>query len=198
MSLGYRVMYAVGATPWDGHDTPLELLQLVEGDDAVPAGRALDLGCGTGADAVHLAQRGWKVTAVDGVAKALTAARRRAEEANVDVEWLHGSVAALGELDLTGPYGLAYDNGCFHGLRPRDRTAYVEGVTALTESGATLLLFAFTPARRGPAPRGADAEELTVRFSPAWTLVDSHRDMVAALPGPLRNADPHWHRLQRR
>lgn len=198
MSLKYQVMYAVGATPWDEHDTPLELMQLVEGDDALPAGRALDLGCGTGADAAYLAQRGWKVTAVDVVAKALTAARRRSQEANVDVEWVHGSVAALGELGLTGPYGLAYDNGCFHGLRARDRAAYVEGVTALTESGATLLLFAFTPGRRGPAPRGADAAEITERFSPEWTLVDSHRDTVAQLPGPLRNADPHWYRLQRR
>lgn len=198
MSIGYQVMYAVGVTPWDEHDTPLELMQLVEGDDAVPAGRALDLGCGTGADAVYLAQRGWKVTAVDVVAKALTAARRRAKESNVDVEWVHGSLAALGELGLTGPYGLAYDIGCFHGLRARDRAAYVEGVTALTESGATLLLFAFTPGRRGPAPRGADAAEISARFSRGWTLVDSHRDTVAQLPGPLRNADPHWYRLQRR
>lgn len=198
MSLGYRVMYAVGATPWDGHDTPLELLQLVEGDDAVPAGRALDLGCGTGADAVHLAQRGWKVTAVDDVAKALRAARRRSEAGNVDVEWVHGSVAALGELGLTGPYDLAYDVGCFHGLPAGDRAAYVEGVTALTEPGATLLLFAFVRGRRGPAPRGADGAEITARFGHDWTLVDSHRDTVAQLSGPLRNADPHWYRLQRR
>ncbi len=198
MSVGYRVMYAIGATPWDGHETPPELLQLIEGHEALSAGRALDLGCGTGADAVLLAARGWKVTGVDIVSKALQTARHRAQEAGVDVEWVQGSVATVGELELTGPYDLAYDMGCFHGLRSSDRTGYARGVTALTEPGATLLLFAFKPGWRGPAPSGASADELTARFSPDWELVDSHRDATAQLAGPLRNAEPHWYRLQRR
>lgn len=198
MSVGYRVMYAVGMTPWDRDETPQELADLVEGERALPPGRALDLGCGTGADAVYLATHGWTVTGVDIVPKALRSARQRAQAAGVDVTWAHGDVAALGTLDLSSPFDLVYDLGCFHGLRDDDRAGYAEGVTRLTAPGATLLLFVFAPGRRGPAPRGIDRAEIEARFAPDWQIVDVHRAVDVTLPGMLRNADPHWYRLERR
>ena len=63
-------------------------------------GRALDVGCGSGRDAVYLAKRGWTVTAVDSVDKALATARRRAVEEGVEVQWVKGDVAALDWLGL--------------------------------------------------------------------------------------------------
>jgi hypothetical protein len=63
-------------------------------------GRALDVGCGSGRDAVYLAKRGWTVTAVDSVDKALATARRRAAEEGVEVQWVKGHVAALDWLGL--------------------------------------------------------------------------------------------------
>lgn len=198
MSVGYRVMYATGITPWDQDETPQELVDLVEGRQALPLGRALDLGCGTGADAVYLATHGWTVTGVDIVPRALRAARRRAQAAGANVAWIQADVAALGTLDLPGPFDLVYDVGCFHGLRDADRASYAEGVTHLTAPGATLLLFVFVPGRRGPAPRGIDRAELDARFSPDWQIVDAHRALDVTLPGMLRNADPRWYRLERR
>ncbi|MGI8573774.1 MAG: class I SAM-dependent methyltransferase [Egibacteraceae bacterium] len=197
MSVGYKVMYALGVKPWDQDETNGELIDLVEGAGALPAGRALDLGCGTGADAVYLAARGWKVTGVDSVAKALHAARRRARSTGVDVTWVRGDVAALETLELPGPYDLIFDLGCFHGLRDTDRARYAEGVTGVSAPGATLLMFVFAPGRRGPAPRGVDRAELTARFAPHWQITDAHRALDVKLPGPIRNADPHWYRLQR-
>jgi SAM-dependent methyltransferase len=56
----------------------------------LPPGRALDVGCGEGADAIWLAQQGWTVTAVDVSTVALRRAQEAAEAAGVTVEWLCG------------------------------------------------------------------------------------------------------------
>jgi SAM-dependent methyltransferase len=64
--------------------------RLVAEVEPLRPGRALDVGCGEGADAIWLAQRGWTVTAVDVSAVALTRARRAAEAAGVAVDWVCG------------------------------------------------------------------------------------------------------------
>jgi SAM-dependent methyltransferase len=53
-------------------------------------GQALDVGCGEGADAIWLAARGWKVTAIDVSAVAVGRAREAAERAGATVEWVCG------------------------------------------------------------------------------------------------------------
>jgi SAM-dependent methyltransferase len=70
----------------------------------VVPGRALDVGCGEGADAIWLAQHGWNVTAIDISAVAINRARDAAASVGVEVEWLNGDAlhAALppGAFDL--------------------------------------------------------------------------------------------------
>ncbi|MCX5044603.1 methyltransferase domain-containing protein [Aldersonia sp. NBC_00410] len=56
-------------------------------------GRALDVGCGEGADAVWLAERGWKVTALDVSGVALARAEQLARQEKVQVEWVHAGLA---------------------------------------------------------------------------------------------------------
>lgn len=68
-----------------GSIEPDELL-VYEAKDLKP-GRALDLGCGTGANAIWLAQKGWDVTAIDWADAAIKTARARAAEAAVDAEF---------------------------------------------------------------------------------------------------------------
>lgn len=55
-------------------------------------GRALDVGCGEGADAVWLARRGWDVTALDVSQVALDRARMHAADAGATVTWLHNGL----------------------------------------------------------------------------------------------------------
>ena len=64
---------------------------------ATPPGRALDLGCDGGRNALHLARHGWQVTGVDLDAGALAAAGRRAAEAGVDIRLVRGDVTRLVE-----------------------------------------------------------------------------------------------------
>jgi SAM-dependent methyltransferase len=67
----------------------------------LPPGRALDVGCGEGADAVWLAARGWQVTALDVSRVALDRAERHARDAGVEVTWLHaGLMEAAQDGDL--------------------------------------------------------------------------------------------------
>jgi SAM-dependent methyltransferase len=62
---------------------------VVEVEGLTP-GRALDVGCGEGADAIWLARAGWTVSAIDISAVALRRAREAADVAGVDVEWIRG------------------------------------------------------------------------------------------------------------
>jgi SAM-dependent methyltransferase len=64
---------------WSGNPNRL----LVREVEHLPPGTALDLGCGEGGDAVWLAARGWRVTAVDIAETALARSARHAEEAGV-------------------------------------------------------------------------------------------------------------------
>lgn len=81
---------------WSGKPNPL----LVREVAALPPGTALDLGCGEGGDAIWLAERGWRVTAVDVSAIALGRAAAHAADAGVDIVW------ARHDLSQTFPAGL--------------------------------------------------------------------------------------------
>ena len=197
MSLIYRVMYRIGFTPWDTGVVPRELSDLVEGDGGLLAGRALDVGCGTGTQSVYLAQHGWRVTAIDAVGRPLTRARARADAARVDVEWIKADITELGALGIEPGLTLAFDRGCFHGLNDRQRAAYAAGVTALAAPGATLLMMVFAPSRVPGAPAGVEDTELAARFD-GWVLSATEPDGEGEPAGPMRNVPRHWYRLIRR
>ncbi|ODR11736.1 hypothetical protein BHQ15_00615 [Mycolicibacillus koreensis] len=88
------------AADWDERYAAAEQLfsgepnaTLVRDVESLPAGRALDVGCGEGADAVWLATQGWTVTGLDVSAVALQRAGRCAEAAGVDVSWVRSGLA---------------------------------------------------------------------------------------------------------
>jgi SAM-dependent methyltransferase len=194
----FSLLYRLGIAPWDRDHVPTELAELVNAPAVSPPGRALDLGCGTGTQAVYLAERGWQVTGVDFTARALDRAQERARAAGVTVNWVRGDVSALTALGLDAGFDLVYDIGCFHTLPDVARDGYASGVNALATPGATFLLMGFRPGHRGPAPRGVDAHELTTRLGNAWKLEDVRRDTGPPLPRPLRNVAPTWYRLTKK
>jgi SAM-dependent methyltransferase len=195
---GYRLLYFLGFTPWDTEVVPPELVELVEGPQALPIGRALDLGCGRGTQAIYLARHGWQVTGVDYVGRALETARHRAAYASVAPRWVEGDVTRLPELGLGGDYDLLFDSGCFHGLNAAQRLDYAAGATSVAKSGAAFLLFSFAPGRRGPAPRGVDEQDLLRYFAADWDLLWTRPALGVRVPPFIRRANPTWRLLRRR
>ncbi len=173
----YWLAYRLGLTIWRRPAPLADLVALIEGPSPLPAGRALDLGCGTGTDTVYLAAHGWDVTGVDMVPRALAIARRDATAAGVGPRLVHGDVTRLHELGIGDGYTLVLDFGCFHTLPEDRRSAYVTSVSRVAAPGATLLMYGFTrPPRAAPMHAGITTDEVQRRFSRAgWELVDAQR-----------------------
>jgi cyclopropane fatty-acyl-phospholipid synthase-like methyltransferase len=197
MSLVYRIMYLVGFTPWDTGVVAAELRELVEGQSALPTGRALDIGCGTGTQAVYMAGQGWEVTGIDAIDRPLRKARARAAAAGASVDWIRGDVTRLGDAGLDPGFTLFFDRGCFHGLGGRERAAYASGVTSLAAPGATLLMMSFARNDVRIGPDGADEPEIVETFA-GWEVASATGDSGPDPDGPLRDVPRHWYRLVRR
>ena len=147
------------------------MLDREEQERQPPYGAALDLGCGTGSWAVDLAERGWEVTGVEIVPKALRAARERAQKAGVDVQFLKGSVAALRDAGAGSGFRLVLDFGTVHGLTPGQVNTVAREVSAVTTDDANLLMYAFSSERKRPIPRGLSRDEVAAAYA-AWRVVD--------------------------
>lgn len=197
MSRRYDVLYRLKITPWD-HDRVSERLKVFIAEWDSPPGQALDVGCGTGRDAVYLAQRGWKVTAVDAARQALSAAQQRADASAVEVDWVRGDVCRLDQLGIADAYDLVLDCGCFHDLSDAERDEWARGVTAVTGSGAELLVSALEPSRRGLGPRGATEADLLRHVGHAWEMRSSIRDLEGRAPWWLGGSRQWWYQLQPR
>jgi SAM-dependent methyltransferase len=193
----YRTVYLLGLRIWEREDPAAELVALIEGPDAPPLGRALDIGCGTGTDSVYLATRGWEVTGVDMVPRALAAARRRAVAAGVSPRYVEGDATRLPELGLDGDFALLLDFGCFHTLPLDQREPYVESVSAVAAPEATLLLYGFArPPRLAPMYAGLTPDEVRERFGRrGWQVVSAERVSANAIEVSGRRVDEQFELL---
>ena len=118
-SLGWEAIYSsrsrelIGRLQWESEKPVGALVELFDRPGFRPA-TVLELGCGDGVNAVFMASRGSRVTAVDVSHTAVEMARQKAREAGVEVEFVEGDVFELG---LPGqPYELVFDRGLLHHL----------------------------------------------------------------------------------
>ncbi|HSI79955.1 MAG TPA: class I SAM-dependent methyltransferase [Solirubrobacterales bacterium] len=180
--MNYRLAYALGFHPWEElaehppfRDALLRLIAAEEDGRGPPYGRALDLGCGSAVWGVELARRGWEVTGVDIVEKALRRAHERVAAAGVEMRLVRGDVTALWGTDLGSGFRLILDTGTFHGLPAGQHGEMAREVSRIASADATLILDCFAPRWRGPLPRGASRAEVESAFA-GWAVTD---DVVA-------------------
>ncbi|MGH2956378.1 MAG: class I SAM-dependent methyltransferase [Solirubrobacterales bacterium] len=202
--MNYRLAYAIGFHPREAlaehppyADKLLDLVAREENGRRAPYGTALDIGTGSGVWGVWLAQRGWEVTGVDIVEKALDRARRRASEEGVEMRLMRGDVTALREASVGRGFRLLVDTGTFHGLNDAEREAMGREVSAIADPDATVILDCFAPRRRGPLPRGASRQNVERAF-PGWEITDV--EVADTEPDPIARLfkfDEHFYRLRR-
>ena len=203
--MNYKLAYRFGFHPWEEalHQEPFvaSLSRLLEAEERrreEPYGRALDLGTGSGIWAVELAKRGWDVTGVDLVDKALERACHRARKAGVSARFPKANVTNLEESEIGSDFRLLLDTGTFHGLSPAEREAMGREVDAVAAPDATLLVLAWARRRRGPLPQGVDCDEIAAAF-PRWQVTDAGPTGFQA-PKPvelLLQPDERWYQLRR-
>ena len=187
--MNYGLAYAIGFHPWEdlaGHPPyagkVLELVARAEAGRRPPYGKALDVGTGSAVWGVRLAKRGWDVTGVDIVEKALRRARERADRERVEMQLIRADVTALTAAGTGSGFRLLLDTGTFHGLDNAQRGAMGRELSAVASPDATLILDCFAPRRRGPLPRGADRAAIERAF-PGWEITDV--EVADTEPDPL-------------
>ncbi len=130
--------------PWN-HDRPSEqLMELVTSGRIEPC-RALDIGCGTGRNAIPLAKLGFDVVGIDIAPTAIEMAERNAEKAGVDIELLVGGPLPGFPEDI-GSFGFAYEWNVLHHVMPEDREKWVRNVAGVLDDGAYYLSTCFAEA----------------------------------------------------
>jgi SAM-dependent methyltransferase len=201
LSLFYKLLYQVGFMPWERMPTlPVarQVSALLDREQAAREplyGAALDLGCGGGLWSIELARRGWEVTGVDIVPKALSTARARIRKAGVEVRLVQADVTALRAAGVGSGFRLVLDFGTVHGLSPAQRETAGQEVSAIVADDATLLMYATKPGHRGPLPRGASRAEIEAAY-PGWRVIDEEPFDSSGLPAAFKRAEPRWYRLR--
>ena len=122
--------------PW-GRDEPMPVLVSWLDAERPPAGRAVVVGCGLGADAEFLAARGFAVTGFDLSPHAVAMAQARHPDSDVDYR-----VADATDLpaDLVGGFDLVVEIFTLQAVPDPPRAAIAAGVTSLLAPGGTLLV----------------------------------------------------------
>jgi SAM-dependent methyltransferase len=170
--------YRDRATPWDS-GLPSKELRKILGEIVVPRGHALDLGCGSGTNAVFLAEQGFRVTGVDCSPTALELARQKMTRGGVEVEWIEADVQRWGA--GRAPYDLVFDRGCYHCCRRTDREGYLETIRNVTKTGTLLVLLAGNADEAVEGPPRVTAAELCTELEPLFQIRSLH---------PFRFEDP--------
>jgi SAM-dependent methyltransferase len=194
----YKRMYRLGMTPWEryGQAATASIAARLDREEtgrSRPLGRALDLGCGRGQFTPELARRGWEAVGVDYVPAAIEAAQSRGADG---VTYVVGDVTNLPAASL-GTFDFFLDVGCFQGFHVEQRLAEGQGVSALANPEATLLMLAFGPSRMRSFVGGVSQAEVEAAF-PEWEMLAAEPADTAGLGWPMNKTAPQWYRLRRR
>jgi SAM-dependent methyltransferase len=131
--------YRQGTPEWDSGVPSEALVRIVERGIIKPC-RAIEIGCGTGADAVYLAQKGFEMTAVEASPMAMERARTRAQRARVLINFILDDV-----FEYTAEaekHAFVYDAGFYHFIRNQDLEAFLDMLWRLTFPGSHYLTIA--------------------------------------------------------
>jgi SAM-dependent methyltransferase len=171
--------YRSSRPPWDiGRPQPA-FVRLADASQLV--GPVLDCGCGTGENALMVAQRGIDVMGVDFAPAAIEAARRKAAERGLRVDFQVADALDLGRLGRR--FRTVLDSGVFHTFSDSERPTYVDSLAAVVEPGGVVHLLCFSELTPGDyGPRRVTQAELRDAFSMGWDVDGIEAERFEVLP----------------
>lgn len=163
--------YAADDLPWDSGRPDQHLVELVRAGSVTP-GRALEIGCGTGTNAIWLAEQGFDVLGVD--ISPLAIERARAKPANPG-RCRFETLDFLATAPPGGPFDFVFDRGCLHVFdEAEDRARFSTRVASLLGPGGKWLsLIGSTegpPRDEGPPRRSA--REVMAAIEPVLEILE--------------------------
>jgi len=171
MENNFEDRYQRGDIPWDHGRVDFNLVDVVSRYGIVPC-NALDIGCGTGDNAIWLSQQGFEVVACDLSATAIERAVDKARKANAECCFLSADFLSNSMPDA--PFGFIFDRGCLHSIpETAGRKRFVENVYELLDSGGfwlSLVGNADEPEREVGPPR-LSATELVDFVEPCFEII---------------------------
>lgn len=135
----FDLMYE-GTPPWETGRPQPAIAGLIE--RGLVHGRVLDVGCGTGENALAAAAQGCQVVAVDAAARAITLARQKAVQRGLTVDFRVHDALALGALG--GRFDTVIDCGLFHTFSDGERRVYTRSLAAVLGPGSVVHLLCFS------------------------------------------------------
>lgn len=195
MTRDWNQRYATGETPWDTGQPDPHLVDLLDSDEIAPC-RVLEIGCGTGANALLLAERGFDVTALDLSSLAIERARASGAAAGAAVDFrVHDFLA---EDPDGGPFELVVDRAVWHVFdAAEDRARFAARVAKQLVVGGRW--FTIAGSTEGPerdhGPPRRSARDLADAIEPSLELVWLRE---AEFAGDLPTSTRAWLALARR
>jgi len=135
----WDALYREGRPPWESGVPSGELIRVLD-EGLLRPSTTLELGCGTGADAVYLAQHGFDVTAVESSPTALERARGRAQAQGALIQFVLDDAFEFGR--TCDPFHLVYDAGFYHFIRQTDLERLLDLLWRVTRPGSYYLALA--------------------------------------------------------
>jgi ubiquinone/menaquinone biosynthesis C-methylase UbiE len=137
----YYRKYPLSELGWELGKPRSLLVEFVE-KGLVGKGTALDLCCGAGTNTIYLAKNGFEVTGLDISLTALEIAKKKAEQANVNIDFLADSFVNLPFKNET--FHFVFDMGCFHHVKVEHRDAFIAGVYRVLKEDGLYMLTCFS------------------------------------------------------
>lgn len=159
-----------GIPPWDvGHPQPYFETIIKNGE--IKPGRALDIGCGRGDNAIMLAMNGFDVTGIDLVKDAIADAKAKAIEYYVKVNFIEGDVLKLDQLFNEAEFNIVIDSGLFHVMTDEERPTFVQQVHRVLKVGGKYFMLCFSDKEpEGYGPRRISKAEIISTFTPFFEI----------------------------
>ncbi len=165
----FEQTYRQGGAPWDIGKPQGAVLCLAE--MGAVKGTVLDVGCGTGDNALFLASRGHDVTGIDAAPSAIERATQKAARSAAPATFLIHDALALDRLDVS--FDTVIDSGLFHTFSDEQRPVFVRQLATVLKPGGRYLMLCFSEHEtRDGGPRRVTQAEIRQAFSHGWDVED--------------------------